>query len=53
MKLQKAGIYINIVNNDCSGWPQRRPSPIHLKTHISFTMEAIMYEEIDLAELRK
>ena len=49
----EASVHIDIIDNDRAAGPQSSPRSIHLKANIAFTVQAVMNEKIDLAELRK
>ena len=45
-------VHIDIIDNYCAARSQGSPRPIHLKANVALTVEAVMNEKIDLAELR-
>lgn len=49
----EAPVHIDIIDNDRAARSQSSPCTIYLKANITFTVQAIMNKEIDLAELSK
>ena len=49
----EAPIHVDIIDNDRAAGPQATHATIHLKANVTLTVQTVMNEKIDLAELRK
>jgi hypothetical protein len=49
----EAPVHVDVIDNDRASGPQGGPRPIHLKPNITFTVQTVMNEKIDVAQLRK
>jgi len=49
----EAPISIDVINDDCAAWFQGCPGSIQFETNVAFTVQAVVNEKINLAELRE
>jgi len=49
----EAPVHIDIIDDDRATGPQTSPRSVHLKANVSFAVQTVMNEKINLAESRK
>jgi hypothetical protein len=49
----EAPVRIDVIDDNRAAGPQSSPRPIHLEANVVFTVQAIMNEKVEIAELRK